>query len=85
MFHIPISGLKCWCAKYTFSFIHIGEKRLRMSEDTRNPPLLKKGNRGHHNQRMWRKERWLKLSPQQVMYMLWKNNLLISRVTVHKG
>ncbi|PIO10862.1 hypothetical protein AB205_0202240 [Aquarana catesbeiana] len=37
MFHIPISGLKYLCAKYTFCFIPIGEKRLRMSEDTRNP------------------------------------------------
>ncbi|PIO22615.1 hypothetical protein AB205_0115930 [Aquarana catesbeiana] len=33
---------------------------------------------------MWRKERWLRLSPQQVMCMLWKNNLLISRVTVQR-
>ncbi|PIO32993.1 hypothetical protein AB205_0218340 [Aquarana catesbeiana] len=85
MFHIPISGLKYRCAKYTFCFIFIGEKRLRTSEDTIYPHLLKRGNRGHHNQRMWRKGRWLKLSPQQVMCMLWKNNLLISRVTVHKG
>ncbi|PIO14847.1 hypothetical protein AB205_0031560 [Aquarana catesbeiana] len=38
MFHIPISGLKYWCAKYTFCFILIGEKRLGTSEDTRNPP-----------------------------------------------
>ncbi|PIO15498.1 hypothetical protein AB205_0134850 [Aquarana catesbeiana] len=37
-FHIPISGLKYQCAKYTFSFILIGEKRLRQqSEDTRTP------------------------------------------------
>ncbi|PIO25362.1 hypothetical protein AB205_0195460 [Aquarana catesbeiana] len=73
------------CAKYTFCFILIGEKRLGASEDTRDPPphLLKKGNRGH-NQKMWRKERWWKLSPQQVMRMLWKNNLLSSPLTVHK-
>ncbi|PIO35493.1 hypothetical protein AB205_0094150 [Aquarana catesbeiana] len=38
MFHIPISGLKYQCAKYTFCFILIGEKRLGTSEDTRNPP-----------------------------------------------
>ncbi|PIO13003.1 hypothetical protein AB205_0207030 [Aquarana catesbeiana] len=38
MFHIPISGLKYLCAKYTFCFILIGEKRLRTPEDTRNPP-----------------------------------------------
>ncbi|PIO15557.1 hypothetical protein AB205_0202880 [Aquarana catesbeiana] len=66
MFHIPISGLKYRCAKYTICFILIGEKRLRTSETPGTLHLLKKGNRGHHNQRMWRKERWLKLSPQQV-------------------
>ncbi|PIN88290.1 hypothetical protein AB205_0213620 [Aquarana catesbeiana] len=40
MFHIPFSGLKYLCAKYTFCFILIGEKRLRgqHSEDTRDPP-----------------------------------------------
>ncbi|PIO27601.1 hypothetical protein AB205_0004980 [Aquarana catesbeiana] len=37
MFHIHISGHKYLCAKYTFCFILIGEKRLRTSEDTRNP------------------------------------------------
>ncbi|PIO33191.1 hypothetical protein AB205_0019940 [Aquarana catesbeiana] len=43
MFHIPISGLKYLCAKYTFCFILIGEKRLRTSEDTRNPPPPEEG------------------------------------------
>ncbi|PIO09470.1 hypothetical protein AB205_0041130 [Aquarana catesbeiana] len=45
MFHIPISGLKYLCAKYTFCFILIGEKRLggHHSEDTRNPPPPKEG------------------------------------------
>ncbi|PIO23964.1 hypothetical protein AB205_0064340 [Aquarana catesbeiana] len=38
MFHIPISGLKYRCAKCTFCFILIGQKRLRTSEDTRKPP-----------------------------------------------
>ncbi|PIO25539.1 hypothetical protein AB205_0187800 [Aquarana catesbeiana] len=38
MFHIYISGPKYLCAKYTFCFILIGEKRLRTSEDSRNPP-----------------------------------------------
>ncbi|PIO34388.1 hypothetical protein AB205_0138980 [Aquarana catesbeiana] len=42
MFHIPISGLYM-CAKYTFCSILIGEKRLGMSEDTRNPPPPKEG------------------------------------------
>ncbi|PIO12316.1 hypothetical protein AB205_0044690 [Aquarana catesbeiana] len=86
MFHIPIYGLKYLCVKYTFCFILIGEKRPGTSEDTRNPNLLKKGNRGHH--RMSREERWmtwLKLSPQQVMCMLWKNKLLISPVQAHKS
>ncbi|PIO11306.1 hypothetical protein AB205_0185030, partial [Aquarana catesbeiana] len=37
-FHIPISGLKYHCVKYTFCFILIGEKRLRQqSEDPRTP------------------------------------------------
>ncbi|PIO29017.1 hypothetical protein AB205_0148270 [Aquarana catesbeiana] len=43
MFHIPISGLKYLCAKYTFCFIIIGEKILRTSEDTRNPPPPEEG------------------------------------------
>ncbi|PIO13507.1 hypothetical protein AB205_0009820 [Aquarana catesbeiana] len=45
MFHIPISGLKYLCAKYTFCFILIGEKRLggHHSEDTRDPPPQKQG------------------------------------------
>ncbi|PIO26480.1 hypothetical protein AB205_0037940, partial [Aquarana catesbeiana] len=43
MFHIPISGLKYLCAKYTFCFIVIGEKRLWMSEDTRKPPPSEEG------------------------------------------
>ncbi|PIO25019.1 hypothetical protein AB205_0078850 [Aquarana catesbeiana] len=41
MFHIHISGHKYLCAKYTFCFILIGEKRLGKSEDNRNPPPLK--------------------------------------------
>ncbi|PIO41075.1 hypothetical protein AB205_0122050 [Aquarana catesbeiana] len=43
MFHIPISAIKYLCAKYTFFFIHIGEKRLRTSEDTRDPQPPKEG------------------------------------------
>ncbi|PIO13081.1 hypothetical protein AB205_0177070 [Aquarana catesbeiana] len=38
MFHIPISGLKYLCAKYTFCFILIGEQTLGKYEDTRDPP-----------------------------------------------
>ncbi|PIO37147.1 hypothetical protein AB205_0166410 [Aquarana catesbeiana] len=37
MFHITISALKYLCAKYTFFLIHIGEKRIGTSEDTRDP------------------------------------------------
>ncbi|PIO28044.1 hypothetical protein AB205_0071500 [Aquarana catesbeiana] len=45
MFHIPISGLKYLCAKYTFCFILVGEQRLggHHSEDTRNPTPQKEG------------------------------------------
>ncbi|PIO16619.1 hypothetical protein AB205_0096460 [Aquarana catesbeiana] len=43
MFHIPISGLKYRCAKYTFCFILIGKKRLRTSEANRNPPTPEEG------------------------------------------
>ncbi|PIO32444.1 hypothetical protein AB205_0165220 [Aquarana catesbeiana] len=43
MFHILISCLKYLCANYTFFLIHKGEKRLRTSEDTRNPPPPKEG------------------------------------------
>ncbi|PIO32067.1 hypothetical protein AB205_0183310 [Aquarana catesbeiana] len=87
MFHVPISGLKYLCAKYTFCFILIGEKRLGHLRTPGTPHLRNKGNRGHHNLRMWRKERWkkwLKLLPQQVMCMLWKNKFLISPLIVHK-
>ncbi|PIO24075.1 hypothetical protein AB205_0168390, partial [Aquarana catesbeiana] len=43
MFHIPISGLKYRCAKYSFCFILIGEQRLRKHEDTRNPTPPEEG------------------------------------------
>ncbi|PIO13757.1 hypothetical protein AB205_0065060 [Aquarana catesbeiana] len=43
MFHIPVSTIKYLCAKYTFFFIHIGEKRLGTSENTRDPPSPKEG------------------------------------------
>ncbi|PIO37041.1 hypothetical protein AB205_0028100 [Aquarana catesbeiana] len=43
MFHIHISGLKYLCAKYTFFLIHIGEKRIGTSEDTRDPQPHKEG------------------------------------------
>ncbi|PIO14183.1 hypothetical protein AB205_0201460 [Aquarana catesbeiana] len=38
MFHVPISGLKYLCAKYTFCFILIGKKRLRTSGHQEPPP-----------------------------------------------
>ncbi|PIO34512.1 hypothetical protein AB205_0106770 [Aquarana catesbeiana] len=43
MFHIHISCLKYLCAKYTFFFIHIGEKRFGTSEDTRDPQPPQEG------------------------------------------
>ncbi|PIO16511.1 hypothetical protein AB205_0063800 [Aquarana catesbeiana] len=43
MFHIPISCLKYLCAKYTFFLIHIGEKRLGTSKNTRDPQPPKEG------------------------------------------
>ncbi|PIO23193.1 hypothetical protein AB205_0212750 [Aquarana catesbeiana] len=43
MFHIPISGLKYLCTKYTYFLIHIGEKRLGTSEVTRDPQPPKEG------------------------------------------
>ncbi|PIO13554.1 hypothetical protein AB205_0075000 [Aquarana catesbeiana] len=43
MFQIPISCLKYLCAKYTLFFIHIGEKRLGTSEDTKNTTPPKEG------------------------------------------
>ncbi|PIO30936.1 hypothetical protein AB205_0060660 [Aquarana catesbeiana] len=43
MFHIPNSVLKYLCAKYTYFLIHIGEKRLGTSEDTRDPQSPKEG------------------------------------------
>ncbi|PIO13087.1 hypothetical protein AB205_0062650 [Aquarana catesbeiana] len=53
-FHIPISGLKYLCAKYTFSFILIGEQRLGKYEDTRGTKVTTCGGRRgggvcHHN------------------------------------
>ncbi|PIO28785.1 hypothetical protein AB205_0101520 [Aquarana catesbeiana] len=39
----PVSGLKYLCSKYTFCLILIEEKRLRRSENTRNPQPHKEG------------------------------------------
>ncbi|PIO28514.1 hypothetical protein AB205_0126160 [Aquarana catesbeiana] len=36
------------------------EKRIGTSEVTRDPNLLKKRKSPHHNQKMWRKERFMK-------------------------
>ncbi|PIN88194.1 hypothetical protein AB205_0035090 [Aquarana catesbeiana] len=41
MFHIPISAIKYLCAKYTYFFFYIGDKRLGghpSSEETTDPP-----------------------------------------------
>ncbi|PIO30835.1 hypothetical protein AB205_0179230 [Aquarana catesbeiana] len=91
MFHIPISGLKYLCAKYTFCFILIGEKRLgghHSSEDTRAPPTHQEGEISPRPPRIWRKERCRKLvrlTPKQVMYWLWNSKLNLSLVTAPKG
>ncbi|PIO10750.1 hypothetical protein AB205_0091840 [Aquarana catesbeiana] len=50
MFHIPISCLKYLYAKYTLFFLHIGEKRLRTSEDTKNTTPLKEGEIPTHHE-----------------------------------
>ncbi|PIO10490.1 hypothetical protein AB205_0215150 [Aquarana catesbeiana] len=40
MFHFPISDIKYLCAKYTYFFLHRGEKirRTPSSEETTDPP-----------------------------------------------
>ncbi|PIO13158.1 hypothetical protein AB205_0092370 [Aquarana catesbeiana] len=43
MFHIPISCLKYLCAKYTLFFLHIEDKRLGATEDTKNTKPPKEG------------------------------------------
>ncbi|PIO23738.1 hypothetical protein AB205_0039400 [Aquarana catesbeiana] len=43
MFHITISSLKYLSAKYNFFCIHIEEKRIGTSGDTRNPTPPKEG------------------------------------------
>ncbi|PIO29947.1 hypothetical protein AB205_0159860 [Aquarana catesbeiana] len=43
MFHIPVSGFKYLCVKYTYFLIHIGEKRLWTSEVTRDLQTMKEG------------------------------------------
>ncbi|PIO33643.1 hypothetical protein AB205_0002750 [Aquarana catesbeiana] len=43
MVHTSISCLKYMCAKYTLFFLHIGQKRLGTSEDTKNTTPPKEG------------------------------------------
>ncbi|PIO16543.1 hypothetical protein AB205_0199680 [Aquarana catesbeiana] len=46
MFHIPISVIKYLCAKYTYFFFYMGEKRLgghHSAEETTDPPLHEEG------------------------------------------
>ncbi|PIO16539.1 hypothetical protein AB205_0037960 [Aquarana catesbeiana] len=55
-------------------FFYIGDKRLGGQpslEETADPHLLKKVKSPKHNRRRRRKEMWWKLSPQQVIVMLW--------------
>ncbi|PIO29622.1 hypothetical protein AB205_0130750 [Aquarana catesbeiana] len=57
MFHIPISAIKYLCAKYTYFFLHRGEKtrrtplirgdqRLPISGRSGNPPNPSRGGGG---------------------------------------
>ncbi|PIO11340.1 hypothetical protein AB205_0146570 [Aquarana catesbeiana] len=46
MFHIPISAIKYLCAKYTYFFLHRGEKTRRtpfIRGDNRPPPPQEEG------------------------------------------
>ncbi|PIO09310.1 hypothetical protein AB205_0026040 [Aquarana catesbeiana] len=76
MFHIPISAIKYLCAMYTY-FFNIGEKRFgghHSSEETMDPHLRKKGKSPKPYQRRRRETLW-KMSPQQVIMMLWKRDV----------
>ncbi|PIO26125.1 hypothetical protein AB205_0177410 [Aquarana catesbeiana] len=84
MFHIPISGHKYWCAKYTFCFILIGEQRLRKYEDTRDPPPPEEGEQRSQPEDVEEGE-VVEITPQQVMFRLWYQNRVISPMTVHNG
>ncbi|PIO12825.1 hypothetical protein AB205_0075610 [Aquarana catesbeiana] len=84
MFHIPISAIKYLRAKYTFFCLHRGKKTRRtplIRGDNRPPHLMKKWKSHKHNRR--RRETWWKLSPQQVIVMLWMK--VISPVKVPRS
>ncbi|PIO01834.1 hypothetical protein AB205_0189550 [Aquarana catesbeiana] len=75
MFHIPISAIKYLCAKYNF-FSTKGRKDSGHQRPG-TPQFRKKGKSPKPKQR--RRETLLKLaklSPQQVMGMLWKKNVI---------
>ncbi|PIO29901.1 hypothetical protein AB205_0184190 [Aquarana catesbeiana] len=61
------------------------ERRLGTSEDTRNPPPPEEEEQRTTQPQDVEEGEVVKLSPQQVMCVLWKNNLLLSPLTVHKG
>ncbi|PIO40551.1 hypothetical protein AB205_0075200 [Aquarana catesbeiana] len=82
MFRIPISAIKYRCAKYTYLFSHRGERTPLIRGDNRPPHLRKKGKSPKAKQ-MRRRETWWKLSPQQVVVMLWMK--VISPVKVPRS
>ncbi|PIO26928.1 hypothetical protein AB205_0030990, partial [Aquarana catesbeiana] len=55
-----------------------GEKTRDIGEQQEPPPPSPEEGEQRTQPQDLRKERWWKLSPQQVMCMLWKNNLIIS-------
>ncbi|PIO11953.1 hypothetical protein AB205_0031490 [Aquarana catesbeiana] len=87
MFHIPISAMKYLCAKYTYFFLHRGEKTRRtplIRGDQRPPHLRKKWRPTKNNRRRRRrKAMWWRLSSQQVIVMLWIQ--VISPLKVHRS
>ncbi|PIO11651.1 hypothetical protein AB205_0081730 [Aquarana catesbeiana] len=85
MFHIHISGHKYRCAKYTFCFILIGEKRLGMSEDTRDPPPTKEGELSTQPQDVEKGEVVeIVTTSGDVHVVEEQSTVLISPLTVHK-
>ncbi|PIO09881.1 hypothetical protein AB205_0010560 [Aquarana catesbeiana] len=85
MFHFPISDIKYLCAKYTYFFLHRGEKtrRTHSSEETTDPPHLWKKGKSTQNKHSRRRKTWWKLAPQQVIGMLWIQG--ISPRKVHRS
>ncbi|PIO28482.1 hypothetical protein AB205_0062850 [Aquarana catesbeiana] len=86
MFHIPISAIKYQCAKYTYFCSHRGEKTRRTSliRGDNGPPTSGRREKSPKPNQRRRRETLSKLSPQQVIVMLWKKNV-ISQVKVPRS